>query len=162
MPLPRRHLIGHRVSHHELRPSRKGMYVGELPPAQIDGVYRFEFSATGRSCGGTFDRYADASILIGRCASPGHTSIETSIDRSGLVTLMVIPRDEGGQLLGAGYGATIKLATSKARVMGVADQGDGSYRVLLRSSQRRPAGTLMIGGTRIPIPAPSSGESSRP
>jgi hypothetical protein len=41
-------------------------YLLALPPPKIDGVYHFEVEATGKACGGIFERYWSTSIYIGR------------------------------------------------------------------------------------------------
>jgi hypothetical protein len=43
-----------------------GHYVIRWPPVEIDGVYQFTIQATGKACGGTFQRYKRFSRYIGK------------------------------------------------------------------------------------------------
>ena len=43
-----------------------GHYVIRWPPVEIDGVSQFTIQATGKACGGTFQRYKHFSRYIGK------------------------------------------------------------------------------------------------
>jgi len=57
------------VTEHEARFNERE-YLLELPPAKIDGVYHAEVNATGKACGGVFQRYWSSSVYVGRREKP--------------------------------------------------------------------------------------------
>ena len=45
-------------------------YLLQLPPPGKDGVYHAEVSATGKACGGVFQRYWSGAVYVGRLDKP--------------------------------------------------------------------------------------------
>jgi hypothetical protein len=158
LPLAKRSLIGSRTSTHQLKRLREGLYGTKLEPPKIDGVYRFEFHAKGRACGGTFERYAELSLFIGKRADPKRSQIETREESGGILSVRLTPKDAAGEALGPGYASLISAKPrGVSSVSRVVDYGDGSYGLLLQPSTvgKPPTGTLSIGDTALHLPPPA-------
>jgi hypothetical protein len=64
VPPALQHLTKTNTTHHEAKFNERE-FVLQLPPPKLDGVYHAEVTATGRACGGVFQRYWSASFYVG-------------------------------------------------------------------------------------------------
>lgn len=140
---------------------RRG-FVVRLPAPGVDGVYHFEIRATGKGCGGIFDRFDARSHYIGRRPSRRQTQVSTAPGIGRSATVLVTPKDAQGRLLGPGLPHLVKVESKRATVFPVVDRRDGSYafRVLWRE-RRPPALRLTVGDVAVPVRLPGPAVKAR-
>jgi hypothetical protein len=138
-----------------------GLYALKLPAPLIDGVYAIEINATGKACGGTFQRYASFATFVPRLPDPKQTTVTVTPVATTTTTLTIIPKDSTGTPLGPGLDLAVKTAASTTS--SVIDNRDGSYAVHLNwTGGRRPAkATITIGNIRLHAKIPARPRSRR-
>ncbi len=132
---------------------RRRAFVAQLSPPRVDGVYQFEVQATGKACGGTFDRYSTQSLFFGAKPNRGRTSVSVTQTPSGAI-VTITPRDAKGKPLGAGLGFLIHPEVQRAVASGVIDHGDGTYsfRVISRSARTVPSVQVRLPEFALRVP----------
>ena len=153
IPTGRKPLIPTKTTKYQLHPAERGRYMLELPPPKLDGVYDFVIQATGKACGGTFERYKAFSLYVG--GKPNGTQTKITADRTGTHTanVTVTPRDARGKPLGPGRGALLQPAMRGARISPIRDNFDGSYtfQVVWDGRRKQPTMRLKIGDESVTV-----------
>jgi len=129
-------------------------FVANLPAPKVDGVYRFEIFASGKACGGTFQRYASFSQYIGRTPDKKNTVITVTPAGPFGVVVSVVPKDAQNKKLGPGLASLIQSTAKNVTVFPLADRGDGSYgfRVVWRGSGPKPQLQIKVGDIEKDVP----------
>lgn len=151
IPTGQKPLIPTKTTKYQLHPAERGRYVLELPPPKLDGVYDFVIQATGKACGGTFERYKAFSLYIG--GRPHGPQTRITVDRTGShsASVTVTPRDVQGHSLGPGQTALLQPAMRGAKISPIRDNLDGSYtfQVVWGGRRRQPTMRLKIGDESV-------------
>lgn len=115
--------------------SGDGVYSARFVDFTKEGSYGFIVRATGEtSAGNRFAREAQVSRYVGVSIDPASTHIEVipqtaSDPKSGLVDVVLTPKDTFGNFLGPRHSGSLRIATKWGRAIGsVVDDLNGSYR----------------------------------
>jgi len=155
IPVDGKPLIKTRTEKFEARfDERRRRFIVETPVPKIDGVYRFEIFASGKACGGVFQRYASFSQYIGRTPDKNNTLVTVTPSGPFGVVVSVVPKDAKNKNLGPGLASAIQVTAKNVSVYPLADRGDGSYgfRLVWRGSGPKPRLKLKIGNFEKEVP----------
>jgi hypothetical protein len=127
----------------------------------VDGMYKFRFIMDFTVGGCTTRRELVQSIFVDVGVKPKDSGVRVgdirTQDRTTRTAIRITPADSFGNLLGPGRAGTIQCATPKECVIDpkdVADNGDGSYTIMLVTPRSIPGVHLAAFGTTFDVALP--------
>ncbi len=108
-----------------------GRYLCRVNAPSVPGIYRLDIVVRGYAPGaGAFERRASKSIMVEPSVNWKKSVLKYSQDpRTGMVEILVEPKDDAGNLLGPGYADWIKAEFAEVGTLKILDKLNGTYEV---------------------------------